>query len=114
MLPLDELPQELSADRQVSIAISSASSRIHAPTPRIASVRYQYGAVSELDVTQARALLRDTESLIPLLDTGIRQSKDALSVLLGRAPEELTDLLDGPGRIPTPPADIAMGVPVDL
>ncbi len=50
---------------------------IQTESHRIAEVRYRNGVVTELDVTQARALLRDTEALIPVLETGIRQAKNA-------------------------------------
>ncbi len=82
-------------------------------TLRIAEVRYENGAVTELDVTQARALLRDTEALIPSLETGVRQTKHAISTLIGQPPGQLAELLQG-SSIPSAPAEIAIGVPVDL
>ena len=87
---------------------------IQRETLRIAQVRQRFGAVGELDVTQARALLRDTEALIPVLETGIRQSRNALSILIGRPPGELSDVMGLSEGIPTLPATIAVGAPVDL
>ena len=83
-------------------------------TLRIAEVRFENGAVTELDVTQSRALLRDTEALIPSLETGVRQTKHAISTLIGRPPGQLTELLRQEPSIPSAPAEIAIGVPVDL
>ena len=87
---------------------------IQRETLRIAQVRQRFGAVGELDVTQARALLRDTEALIPVLETGIRHSRNALSIMIGRPPEELADVMGLSEGIPTLPATIAVGAPVDL
>jgi NodT family efflux transporter outer membrane factor (OMF) lipoprotein len=83
-------------------------------TLRIAEVRFQNGAVTELDVTQARALLRDTEAFIPSLETGILQTKNAISTLIGQPPSQLGELLRQKQSIPTAPAEIAVGVPIDL
>ena len=83
-------------------------------TLRIAEVRYENGAVTELDVTQSRALLRDTEALIPSLEIGVRQTKHAISTLIGRPPGQLAELLLQTSSIPSAPAEIAIGVPLDL
>jgi NodT family efflux transporter outer membrane factor (OMF) lipoprotein len=83
-------------------------------TLRIADVRFENGAVTELDVTQARALLRDTEASIPSLETGVRQTKHAISTLLGQPPSQLGELLGQKQSIPSVPAEIAIGVPIDL
>ena len=96
------------------LELAQANVEIQRETLRIAEVRQRFGAVGELDVTQARALLRDTEALIPVLDTGIRQSRNALSILIGRPPEELEDVMQLSEGIPTPPVTIAVGAPVDL
>ena len=96
------------------LELAQANVEIQRETLRIAEVRQRFGAVGEHDVTQARALLRDTEALIPVLDTGIRQSRNALSILIGRPPEELEDVMQLSEGIPTPPVTIAVGAPVDL
>ncbi len=83
-------------------------------TLRIAEVRFENGAVTELDVTQARALLRDTEALIPSLKAGVRQTKNAISTLIGQPPSQLGELLQQKQSIPSAPAEIAVGVPIDL
>jgi NodT family efflux transporter outer membrane factor (OMF) lipoprotein len=81
---------------------------------QIAADRFKHGAVTKLDVLQARALLRTTESSIPLLLTDIRQSKNALAVLLGKLPGEIDAMLGGLGSIPKPPAEVAVGIPAEL
>jgi len=83
-------------------------------TLRIAEVRFENGAVTELDVTQARALLHDTEALIPSLETGVHQTKHAISTIIGRPPSQLAELLQQDSPIPSAPVEIAVGVPLDL
>ncbi len=80
----------------------------------IADVRQRNGLVSELDVQLARSLRASTQSTVPLFETGIRQSKLALSLLLGLPPSDLTEILGGPGTIPVAPSEIAVGIPADL
>ena len=99
---------------EARLSLAKENVAIQNETLRIAEVRFHNGAVTELDVTQARALLRDTEALIPSLDTGVRQTKHAISTLIGRAPSQLGDLLQQKQPIPSAPAEIAIGVPIDL
>ncbi|CAB5122304.1 Efflux transport system, outer membrane factor (OMF) lipoprotein [Olavius algarvensis associated proteobacterium Delta 3] len=80
----------------------------------LAEVRFEAGATSELDVQQARSLLRNTEALIPALEISLRQAQNGLSVLLGRPPGDLQDILGDPSPIPTAPAQVAVGVPAEL
>ena len=45
----------------------------------------------------------------------MRQAKNALCVLLGLPPSPLTEQLQGkPAEIPAPPAQVVVGIPVDL
>ncbi len=80
----------------------------------IATARFEEGAISELDVQQAKALLNHTLSSIPAFEISIRQAKNALSVLLGIPPNQLIGILGGPSAIPTPPVEVAVGIPADL
>ncbi len=95
------------------LELARANVDIQRDSLRITKIRHRNGLVPELDVTQARALLHDTEALIPTLETGARQAKHAISTLIGRPPEELADELQGKGSIPSPPADVAVGAPID-
>ena len=68
---------------------------------------------SGLDVDQALSTLRQTEAIIPVLETSLRQTTNQLCILLGIPPEELRTRL-GPGDIPTAPPDVVVGIPADL
>ena len=81
---------------------------------RIANVRYENGAVTELDVQQARAVLGNTEAAVPQLESALRQSTNALTVLLGLTPQSLSDRLEGAASIPAAPPEVSMGVPAEL
>jgi len=76
--------------------------------------RYRNGKVSQLDVSEARATLANTQASVPGLESSLRDAKLSLSVLLGRTPGELEQALAGGSGIPAAPAQVAIGVPADL
>jgi len=80
----------------------------------IAKVRFDAGEVTELDVAQARSLLKNTEASIPLIEAGLRRSKNALSILLGKTPDDFQELLRTDIGIPTIPEEITLDIPADL
>lgn len=87
---------------------------IQAESVRIADSRFRNGATSELDVSQARALLESTRASIPQLEISLAQSKNALATLLGQPTGSLQNVLQGPQAIPTAPAQVAVGIPAEV
>jgi len=81
---------------------------------KIAQSRFDHGAVTKLDVEQAKANLAGTESMVPLLKIGLRKAENRLCVLLGLPPCDLTHILVHPQAIPTAPAEVAVGIPAEL
>ncbi len=81
---------------------------------QIAEARFRGGTTSQRDVEQAKTVLASTQATIPVLQTQLRQAKDALSVLLGMPPSKLEDLVKGHAKIPTPPSQVAVGIPAEL
>ena len=81
---------------------------------RIADARFRNGATSELDVSQAQALLESTRASIPQLEISLVQSKNALTTLLGQPPGSLENVLQGPQAIPTAPARVAVSIPAEV
>ena len=81
---------------------------------QIADVKFRNGKVTELDVQQARTILNKTKSLIPVLQTSSREVRNTLGVLLGMLPQDLDQLLTDAAPVPTPPAQVAVGMPQDL
>jgi NodT family efflux transporter outer membrane factor (OMF) lipoprotein len=83
-------------------------------TLELTQARFNAGAVSELDVTTARATLTNTQSLVPQIQDSLRRAMMSLCVLLGRTPTDLTSELEGSQPVPSAPAEIALGVPAEL
>jgi NodT family efflux transporter outer membrane factor (OMF) lipoprotein len=80
----------------------------------IAEVRFKAGAVTELDVAQAKSLLRNTQAFIPRFEGALRQAKNALAILLGKLPGEIDGMLSGARLIPKVPAEVVVGIPAEL
>ncbi|NHZ69932.1 MAG: efflux transporter outer membrane subunit, partial [Thermotogales bacterium] len=76
--------------------------------------QFETGAVTELDMQQATAQLRDTQALVPNLLISLEQAQHALSILMGMPPQDLDEMLGTTGTIPTAPAEVAVGIPADL
>ncbi|MBW2429248.1 MAG: efflux transporter outer membrane subunit [Deltaproteobacteria bacterium] len=96
------------------LAVARQNVEIQKRSLEIAEIRFNAGAVTELDVTQAKSLLRSTEATIPGFETDIRQAKNALAILLGKLPGEIDARLGSPGLIPEIPAQVAVGIPTEL
>ncbi len=99
---------------EARLAVARQNVEIQKRSLQIAEVRFKAGAVTELDVVQARSLLRGTEATIPRFESEIRQSKNALAALLGKLPGEIDGMLGGPGPIPQVPAAVVVGIPAEL
>lgn len=95
------------------LAIARENTDTQTRSHRLAAVRFDNGAVSELDPAQALSLLKSTQSTVPQLESQIRQTRHALSVLLGMPPGDLNALLE-PGDIPQAPDVLSVGVPAQL
>jgi NodT family efflux transporter outer membrane factor (OMF) lipoprotein len=79
----------------------------------LAESRFRNGLTSELDVTQAKSNLAQTEALIPGLQTSLRQANNRLCVLMGTPPRDLQpDIRSAP--IPAAPAEVVVGIPAEL
>jgi NodT family efflux transporter outer membrane factor (OMF) lipoprotein len=81
---------------------------------QLAKDKQEAGATTERDTQQAKQLLEQTQSLVPFLETGVRQANNRLCVLLGMPPKDLADVLGAGGDIPSPPVEVAVGIPADL
>jgi NodT family efflux transporter outer membrane factor (OMF) lipoprotein len=96
------------------LAIARDNVQIQERSLRIADVRFRNGATTELDVQQAKTLLLNTQASIPALERGRTEAENALSILLGIPPGQLRGMMGGEGVIPTPPAEVAVGIPANL
>lgn len=98
---------------QEFVRLARQNAKIQKGSFDLAETRFKEGAVSELDVTQARSTLRETEALIPQFEIMLRKSNNELCTLLGTPTRDLVKEI-GEGPIPTAPMSVAVGIPADL
>ena len=97
------------------LALANKNVEIQERSLHITETRFKHGATTELDVQQARSLLKNTQASIPRLETGLRQAKNALSILLGMPPNDLQAYLSKvPKNIPDAKSTITAGIPAEL
>jgi len=99
---------------QKRLLLATGNVKAQEESLQLAEIRFKEGAVSELDVTQARTLLRNTQASIPRLEIGLRQARNALAILLGVLPGELKETLDGPMEIPVAAEAVVIDIPNNL
>lgn len=80
----------------------------------IVQTRFDRGLTNELDLTLAQRQLATLQSEVSPLTAQTKAAQYAIAVLLGRYPEELMGELAAPAMIPSLPAQIAPGQPLDL
>ncbi len=99
-----------SLDAQLAIALRTRQNR--AGSVKFAETRYDAGLTSELEVLQARTELAASEATVPEIETQLVAQENALSLLLGEAPQNITRGL--------PVAELAVsstvpaGIPADV
>lgn len=98
---------------QAQIAVAEANVVVQQESLRIATVQFNSGQTSQLDVEQAQTQLSTTQASVPTLRAQLVVQRDALAVLLGLTPDKMDALL-GTGAIPVAPASVAVGIPKDL
>ena len=96
------------------LVVAGDNVRLQEESLRITDVRFKEGAVSELDVAQAKSLLKDTQASIPRLQSSLRKAQNALTILLGVLPGELNEILNGPVVIPAVPEIVTIDIPNNL
>jgi NodT family efflux transporter outer membrane factor (OMF) lipoprotein len=96
------------------LEIARENVKIQQRSMEIAEIRFKAGAVTELDVAQAKSLLRSTEAFIPRFELGVRQAKNALAILMGKLPGEIDYMIGGARLIPKAPSEIVIDIPAEL
>lgn len=99
---------------QQEIIIAHNSLKVQQQTLEVTRKLYEVGFDSGLEMASAESALATTESQVPVLETGARQSIYALSVLLARQARDLLDRLSPAGDLPPIPEHIPAGLPSDL
>jgi NodT family efflux transporter outer membrane factor (OMF) lipoprotein len=83
-------------------------------TLEITRQRFNAGLDSDLEVSEARAVLATTRSQMPVIETLEKQYLHRLSLLLGQPPGALQDELAKVAPIPPVPPEVPAGLPADL
>ena len=99
---------------QVQAGILRSAGDIMRESLRIVNIRYERGITNELDVALATRELDTLQAQIAPLDAQVNAVQYALAVLLGEYPENIIHELSNPNLIPSMPAPVAAGVPLDL
>lgn len=81
---------------------------------QIARWRVQAGLVSSLDLEQARSQRAQTAATIPLLESNLAATANAISTLIGEPPGRVLALVETPAPIPAPPALAGFEAPAEV
>ncbi len=99
---------------QEALAVARRNIDLQQNSLEITKLRFNDGVTTELDVEEATALLNNTRSLVPSLESDLQQAKNALAVLLAEPPSRMTGLVSSAGHIPTVRTDVTVGIPAEL
>jgi NodT family efflux transporter outer membrane factor (OMF) lipoprotein len=99
---------------EARIAIARENAALQERSLEIAERLFEGGTDSELDVQQAKAQYLGTLATIPQLEITQRQTQNALSTLLARAPGPLPEMDAGKDVIPQAEPEVIVDMPADL
>ena len=99
---------------QMRASVLRASIVTMRESQRITRERYERGITNELDVTLATRELGVLESQVAPVDAQVSAAQYTIATLLGQYPENLGAELSKPGMIPSLPAAVQEGIPLDL
>lgn len=98
---------------QALLEVARRNATNQTETLRLAELLLQGGEGTRLDVARARSLLNSTLAAIPPIEAAISRGIHRLSVLGGKAPNDLADLAQA-APVPDVPDMLAPGNPADL
>ena len=96
------------------IQVALTNLALQAESLRIAKARYDAGATSLLDLSQAQSQYEQTKAEIPGLISSLRQAQNSMSVLLGQPPPYYVLEFGQSLTQPSPPKSLDVGIPQDL
>jgi NodT family efflux transporter outer membrane factor (OMF) lipoprotein len=99
---------------EARLVIARENAALQKRSLEIAERLFKRGIDSELDVQQAKALYLGTLSTIPQLEGVQRQTQNALSILLARAPGPLPEMAAGKDVIPQAGLNVIADIPSEL
>jgi NodT family efflux transporter outer membrane factor (OMF) lipoprotein len=99
---------------QVRAAVLETTADTLRESLRIVRIRYERGITNELDVTLATRELATLESQLGPAQAQVSAGEYAIATLIGAYPEELVQELATKTMIPTVPAVVQTGLPLEL
>ena len=99
---------------QARLAATEGNIKSQRQVLSLTQTRFKYGLAADLDVAQAEDVLANSEAQVPPLRSALTQAINTIAVLLGRPPGAVHDKLTPVEPIPIPPAELTVGLPVDL
>jgi NodT family efflux transporter outer membrane factor (OMF) lipoprotein len=99
---------------QERIELTSRQIEVSIDSLQMAEVRYRAGIVSDIQPLQVKSELDSLKASLPPLEARKNESLYAISVLLGRAPEEIPESWLEMKPIPQAQGKIPLGLPSDL
>jgi multidrug efflux system outer membrane protein len=99
---------------QRRLGVAEANLESQGRIVELTRIRREGGIASSLDVAQAESIYASTRTAIPPLQAALARQMNRLSVLLGENPGPLAGELDPVAPIPSPPASLTVGLPVDM
>ncbi|MBV9269215.1 MAG: TolC family protein [Acidobacteriaceae bacterium] len=99
---------------QKRLAITNENIQLQRESLDLTKVRSEAGLGTELDVERQREQLESSRAIVPQLQAELKIRTHALSVLLGRTPDELESELAQTATAPVNPPQVPVGLPADL
>jgi NodT family efflux transporter outer membrane factor (OMF) lipoprotein len=99
---------------ELRLRITHENAAIQRRSLEITERLFKSGNESELDVQQAKSLYLSTIATIPELEAALRQTQNALSVLLARPPGVLPEMSARSEEIPEASLDVVVDMPAEL
>jgi NodT family efflux transporter outer membrane factor (OMF) lipoprotein len=99
---------------QLRVSIAEKTIEVQRHAADVERERFTRGITNELDSALADREVETTQATLPPLQAQLMMTKRNLAVLLGQPPDALLKELDAEAPLPRPPAEIDVGLPVDL
>ncbi|HSD36173.1 MAG TPA: efflux transporter outer membrane subunit [Rhodocyclaceae bacterium] len=99
---------------ELRLKIAQENAAIQQRSMEITERLFKSGNESELDVQQAKSQYLSTLATIPDLEGTLRQSQNALSILLAHPPGPIAEMEAGRAQIPLADLDLVVDLPAEL
>lgn len=99
---------------QAQLAVTQSNLVTYRETYEMTLDKRRSGLAGDLDVAQALETVQSTEATVPVLETSIQQTMNAMAILLALRPGALDTELAESKPIPLVLTEVAVGIPADL